>query len=74
MKTLRQIARKGCLETLIGLLRSHDLPPQGTVPAQCAAAMQEFTGLSERASRGSKSHLQHSAAWRRGQGHGIISK
>ena len=48
-KTLRQIARKGCLESLIGLLRRHDLPPQGTVPAQCEAAMREFTGLSERA-------------------------
>jgi hypothetical protein len=48
-KTLRQIARKGCLEKLIELLRSHDLPPEGTVPAQCAAAMQEFKGLSERA-------------------------
>lgn len=47
-KTLRQIARKGCLESLIGLLRRHDLPPQGTVPAQCEAAMREFTGLSER--------------------------
>jgi hypothetical protein len=48
-KTLRQIARKGCLESLIGLLRRHDLPPLGTVPAQCEAAMREFTGLSERA-------------------------
>ena len=48
-KTLRHIARKGCLESLIGLLRRHDLPPQGTVPAQCEAAMREFTGLSERA-------------------------
>jgi hypothetical protein len=48
-KTLRQIARKGCLESLIGLLRRHDLPPQGTVPAQCEAAMREFPGLSERA-------------------------
>ena len=48
-KTLRQIARKGCLESLIGLLRRHDLPPQGTVAAQCEAAMREFTGLSERA-------------------------
>jgi hypothetical protein len=48
-KTLRQMARKGCLESLIGLLRCHDLPPQGTVPAQCEAAMREFTGLSERA-------------------------
>ena len=47
--TLRQIARKGCLESLIGLLRRHDLPPQGTVPAQCEAAMREFTRLSERA-------------------------
>ena len=48
-KTLRQIARKGCLNSLIGLLRRHDLPPQGTVPAQCKAAMQEFPHLSERA-------------------------
>jgi len=48
-KTLRQIARKGCLESLIGLLRGHDLPPQGTVPAQCEAAIREFMGLSERA-------------------------
>jgi hypothetical protein len=48
-KTLRQIARKGCLESLIGLLRRHDLPPQGTVSAQCEAAMREFPGLSERA-------------------------
>lgn len=48
-KTLRQIARKGCLESLIGLLRRHDLPPEGTVPAQCEAAMRQFTGLSERA-------------------------
>jgi hypothetical protein len=48
-KTLRQIARKGCLEKLIGLLRCHDLPPEGTLPRQCEAAMQEFAGLSERA-------------------------
>jgi hypothetical protein len=48
-KTLRQIARKGCIESLVGLLRRHDLPPQGTVAAQCRAAMREFTGLSERA-------------------------
>jgi hypothetical protein len=48
-KSLRQIARKRCLESLIGLLRGHDLPPQGTVPAQCEAAIREFMGLSERA-------------------------
>jgi hypothetical protein len=48
-KTLRQIAREKCLESLIGLLRRHDLPPQGTVPAQCEAAIRGFTGLSERA-------------------------
>ena len=48
-KTRRQIARKGCIESLIGLLRRHDLPPEGTVPAQCEAARREFTGLSERA-------------------------
>jgi hypothetical protein len=48
-KTLRQIAREGCLELLIGLLRRHDLPPQGTLPAQCEAAMRRFPGLSERA-------------------------
>jgi hypothetical protein len=48
-KSLRQIARRRCLESLIGLLRGHDLPPQGTVPAQCDAAIREFVGLSERA-------------------------
>jgi predicted DNA-binding protein (UPF0251 family) len=48
-KSLRQIARKRCLESLIGLLRGHDLPPQGTVPAQCEAAIREFMGLSKRA-------------------------
>jgi hypothetical protein len=34
-KSLRQIAREGCLKSLIGLLRRHDLPPLGT----CARAV-----------------------------------